>query len=54
MASDYSTTVYLSTVFRRIEKQAPYVSYDILPINSPLEHVRGGTVDLCVTGNPLS
>jgi DNA-binding transcriptional LysR family regulator len=54
MASDYSTTVYLSTVFRRIEKQAPYVGYDILPINSPLEHVRGGMVDLCVTGNPLS
>jgi LysR family transcriptional regulator, nod-box dependent transcriptional activator len=54
MASDYSTTVYLSTVFRRIEKQAPYLSYDIVPINSPLEHVRGGTVDLCVTGNPFS
>ena len=54
MASDYSTTVYLSTVFRRVEKRAPYLSYEIVPINSPLEHVRGGTVDLCVTGNPFS
>jgi DNA-binding transcriptional LysR family regulator len=54
MASDYSTMVYLSAVFRRIEKQAPYLSYEIVPINSPLDHVRGGTVDLCVTGNPYS
>jgi LysR family nod box-dependent transcriptional activator len=54
MASDYSTMVYLSTVFRRIEKQAPHLSYDVLPINSPLDHVRGGTVDLCITGNPYS
>jgi DNA-binding transcriptional LysR family regulator len=54
MASDYSTMVYLSAVFRRIEKQAPYLSYDIVPINSPLEHVRSGTVDLCVTGNPFT
>jgi LysR family nod box-dependent transcriptional activator len=54
MASDYSTMVYLSAIFRRVEKQAPYLSYDILPINSPLDHVRSGTVDLCVTGNPYS
>ena len=54
MASDYSTMVHLSAVFRRIEKQAPYISYDIVPINSPLEHVRSGTVDLCVTGNPYT
>jgi LysR family nod box-dependent transcriptional activator len=54
MASDYSTMVYLSAVFRRIEKQAPLLSYDIVPINSPLDHVRSGAVDLCVTGNPYS
>ena len=54
MASDYSTMVYLSAVFRRIEKQAPHLSYDIVPINSPLDHVRTGTVDLCITGNPYS
>jgi LysR family transcriptional regulator, nod-box dependent transcriptional activator len=54
MASDYSTMVYLSALFRRIEKQAPYLSYDIVPINSPLDHVRSGSVDLCITGNPYS
>jgi DNA-binding transcriptional LysR family regulator len=54
MASDYSTMVYLSAVFRRIEKRAPYLSYDVVPINSPLDHVRSGTVDLCVTGNPFT
>jgi len=54
MASDYSTMVYLSTVLRRVEKQAPYLSYDIVPINSPLDHVRSGVVDLCITGNPYS
>jgi len=54
MASDYSTMVYLSAVFRRVEKQAPYLSYDIVPINSPLDHVRSGAVDLCITGNPYS
>jgi LysR family transcriptional regulator, nod-box dependent transcriptional activator len=54
MASDYSTMVYLSALFRRIEKLAPYLSYDIVPINSPLDHVRSGSVDLCITGNPYS
>ena len=54
MASDYSTTVYLSSVFRRVEKQAPHLSYEILPIDSPLDHVRNGSVDLCITGNPYS
>jgi LysR family transcriptional regulator, nod-box dependent transcriptional activator len=54
MASDYSTTVYLSVLFRRIEKQAPYLSYDIVPIDSPVDHVRDGSVDLCITGNPYS
>lgn len=54
MASDYSTLVYLSAVFRRVEKQAPYLAYDIMPINSPLESVRDGTVDVCVTGNPYT
>jgi len=54
MASDYSTLVFLSAVFRRVEKMAPYVGYDIVPINSPLENVRGGAVDMCVTGNPYT
>jgi LysR family nod box-dependent transcriptional activator len=54
MASDYSTLVYLSAVFRRIEKQAPYLGYDLVPIDSPLESVRDGTVDICVTGNPYT
>jgi DNA-binding transcriptional LysR family regulator len=54
MASDYSTMVYLSALFRHIEKLAPYLSYDIVPINTPLDHVRGGSVDLCITGNPYS
>lgn len=54
MASDYSTTVYLSTLFRRLEKQAPHFSFDIVAIDSPLDHVRDGSVDLCITGNPYS
>jgi len=36
MASDYSTIVYLSAVLRRIEKYAPCLSYDIVPINRQL------------------
>lgn len=54
MASDYSTTVYLSAVFRHVAKQAPYLGYDIVPINTPIDNVRNGTVDLCVTGNPYT
>ena len=54
MASDYSTTVYLAAVFCRVEKLAPYLSYDIVPINSPIDSVRSGTVDLCITGNPYT
>jgi LysR family transcriptional regulator, nod-box dependent transcriptional activator len=54
MASDYSTMVYLPAVFRRVEQEAPHLSYDIVPINSPIESVRNGTVDLCITGNPYT
>jgi LysR family transcriptional regulator, nod-box dependent transcriptional activator len=54
MASDYSTTVYLPAVFRRVEREAPYLSYDMVPINSPIESVRNGIVDLCITGNPYT
>jgi LysR family nod box-dependent transcriptional activator len=54
MASDYSTLVYLSAVFRHTEKQAPHLGYDVVPIDSPLESVRDGTVDICVTGNPYT
>jgi LysR family transcriptional regulator, nod-box dependent transcriptional activator len=52
MASDYGTVVYLSAVFRQTERLAPHLSFDIVPINSPLDSIRSGAVDLCVTGNP--
>jgi LysR family transcriptional regulator, nod-box dependent transcriptional activator len=54
MASDYNTMVFLSAVFRRIRKQAPYLSFDIVPINSPIDHIRDGAVEMCVTGNPYA
>jgi len=54
MASDYNTMVYLSAVFRRVRRQAPHLSYDIVPINSPLDHILDGAVEMCVTGNPVS
>jgi len=54
MASDYNTMVYLSAVFRRVRKHAPHISYEIVPINSPLDHVRDGAVEMCVTGNPYA
>ncbi len=54
MASDYNTMVFLSAVFRQVRKQAPYLSYDIAPINSPLDHIREGTAEMCVTGNPYT
>src|SRR5271170_603036 len=54
MASDYNTMVYLPAVFRRVRKQAPHLSYDVVPINSPLDHIRDGTVEMCVTGNPYA
>jgi len=54
MASDYNTMVYLAEVFRRVGKEAPNLGFDIVPINSPLEHVRDGTVEMCVTGNPYT
>jgi len=54
MASDYNTVVYLSAVFRRVRRQAPHLSYNIVPINSPLDHIRDGTVEMCVTGNPYA
>jgi len=54
MASDYNTMVYLSAVFRRVRRQAPHLSYDIVPINSPLDHILDGAVEMCVTGNPYA
>jgi len=54
MASDYNTMVYLADVFRHVGKQAPNLGFDLVPINSPLEHVRDGAVEMCVTGNPYT
>ena len=51
MASDYGTTVYLSTVLQRLAKLAPLLSYDIVPIDSPVESIRSGLVDMCITGS---
>jgi LysR family nod box-dependent transcriptional activator len=51
MASDYATTIYLSRVVRHIAPLAPHLSFDILPINAPVESIRSGSVDLCVTGS---
>jgi len=52
MASDYGAMVYLSAVFRQTERLAPRLSFDIVPINSPVDSIRSGAVDLCITGNP--
>jgi len=52
MASDYATITYLSEVFRRIARSAPLLGFEVVPIDSPLDSVRNGNVDLCVTGNP--
>jgi LysR family transcriptional regulator, nod-box dependent transcriptional activator len=54
MASDYNTMVYLADVLRQVGKQAPNLGFDLVPINSPLDHVRDGTVEMCVTGNPYT
>jgi DNA-binding transcriptional LysR family regulator len=52
MASDYATITYLSEVFRRIARSAPLLGFEVVPIDSPLDSVRNGNVDLCITGNP--
>ncbi|MBR0755742.1 LysR family transcriptional regulator [Bradyrhizobium jicamae] len=52
MASDYSTITLLNDLFRQCAKWAPRVQFEVLPIQSPLESIRAGEVDVCVTGNP--
>jgi DNA-binding transcriptional LysR family regulator len=51
MASDYATTIYLARVIRHVASLAPHLSFDILPINAPVESIRSGSVDLCITGS---
>ena len=51
MASDYATTIYLSRVIRQVASLAPHLSFEIVPINAPVESIRSGSVDLCITGS---
>lgn len=48
MVSDYATMVFLSKVFQGTERLAPNLRYEIIPISSPIEHVLGGSVDMCI------
>lgn len=48
MASDYGTMVCLPKFFPRMEKLAPNLRFEIVPVASPLEHLLDGSVDMCI------
>lgn len=52
MASDYCVTVLLSLVLRQIACRAPHLGFDFNQVAAPLEAVREGQFDMCITGHP--
>lgn len=52
MASDYGLQLLLPAVIRKAERDAPGISFSILPILNPIESICEGIADLCLVGDP--
>ena len=48
MMSDYCTLTFLPSVVRTIARVAPGVRLDVRPMNSPVDRVLSGDVDMCI------
>lgn len=54
MASDYCTSIFLPKVVAQIATHAPGVRLIMHPINTPVERLFSGEIDLCITADDLS
>ena len=54
MASDYCASVFLPKVVAHLATDAPGLRLIIQPINTPIERVFSGEVDLCITADDMS
>ncbi len=54
MASDYCTAIFLHCVIAHITSISPGIRICIKPINSPIEKLNSGDIDLCITADDLS
>lgn len=53
MASEFSLIMILPQLFRQAEKVAPHITFEVLPINDPVDSVYAGDVDFCLTGDTI-
>jgi len=53
MASDASLLFVLPYVFRSAAVSAPNLTFEVVPVDSAIEQVYSGTVDLCLTGDTV-
>ena len=54
MASDYCTSIFLPQVVSYLASYAPGVRLMMQPINTPIERMFSGEIDLCITADDLS
>ncbi len=54
MASDYCATIFMPRAVSMITRMAPGVRLIMQPIDSPLERMVAGQIDLCITADDLS
>jgi len=53
MASEYVMLFLLPQMFRRAMQTAPALSFEVVPIDDPVQAVYNGDVDLCLTGRRI-
>jgi DNA-binding transcriptional LysR family regulator len=54
MASDVSLLLIVPFIFRRAAELAPNLTFEVVPIDSPVAQVYQGNVDLCLTGDTVA
>lgn len=54
MMSDYCASIFLPDVVARITNEAPGVRIIVKPIDSPVERMTSGDIDLCITADDLT
>jgi DNA-binding transcriptional LysR family regulator len=53
MASDGSLLLVIPAIFRSAAQAAPHLTFEVVPIDNPVQQVYRGDVDLCLTGETV-
>lgn len=54
MASDASLLLVIPYIFRCAAKVAPGLTFEVVPVDNPVQQVYHGTIDLCLTGDTVA